>query len=137
MSELFGWIKTLSIRRAAPTRAATRDEHRPLAEAVDRLQGLRVAGLEVLGLDTGGGELGAGGVETGGEGLGAGPALGGGEGARERRRPLAVGRLQVGIAAAHRQAVGLAHGRDHLYPHREVEVADHAEDDDRLLGGGI
>ena len=35
---------------------------------------------------------------------------------------------------AHRQPVGLAHGRQHLDPHREVEVAGHAADHDRLLG---
>ena len=46
---------------------------------------------------------------------------------------LTVLGTQVGVAGAHRQTIGFAHGRQHLDPHREVEVAGHATDDRRLL----
>src|SRR5204862_364506 len=60
--------------------------------------------------------------------------LGEGESARERGGAAALLRLQVGVARAHRQTVGLTHRRQHLDPDREVEVASHAADYDRLLG---
>ncbi len=73
-------------------------------------------------------------VECRGERIGAGDALDLAQRPRERRRPLAILGAEVGVARAHRQAVGLAHDRQRLDPHREVEVADHAPDHDRLLG---
>ena len=73
-------------------------------------------------------------LEPGRQRTGAGAALDRGERARERRGALAVARVEVGVARAHRQAVGLADDRQHLDPHREVEVGDHAADHRRLLG---
>ena len=61
-------------------------------------------------------------------------ALGRGSARESAVGALALARVEVGVARAHRQAVGLAHGRQHLDPHREVEVADHAPDHRRLLG---
>ena len=62
-------------------------------------------------------------------GLGAGPQRPG-----QRQRRLAVGGGEVGVAAAERQPVRLAHGghRDHL--DGEVEVLDHPPDEQQLLG---
>ena len=53
---------------------------------------------------------------------------------RERDGALAVAGAQVGVSRAHRQPVRLAHGRQPLDPHRDVEVAHHAPDHRQLLG---
>ena len=68
------------------------------------------------------------------ERLRAGAALGGAQRAREGDGALAGVGVEVGVARAHRQPVGLAHRRQHLDPHREVEVAGHPPDNGRLLG---
>ena len=118
-------ITTLSISRARPTRAATATSTgRPLKLA-HGVEVLGVARLEVLGLDPGRGELAAGrGERRGGVGLARQPrrsaAL---RRAAQRRRALALRRAQVGVARAHREPVGLAHGRHDLDLDREVEVA--------------
>ena len=123
------------MRRASPTRAATAiSTGRPFDSA--RVQALGVARLQVLGLDAGGARLGAGRLEAGASAISsrcrhrlgrAGPA-------KSANRPLALRGVEIGVAGAHRQAVGLADDRQHLDPHREVEVADHAPDHGRLLG---
>ena len=80
------------------------------------------------------GQLAAGGVEAGRSDSSRAPRSAVRERPREGGGALAGLGVEVGVARAHRQAVGLAHGRQHLDPHREVEVADHAPDHRRLLG---
>ena len=48
-------------------------------------------------------------------------------------RARSLGR-QARVAARHRQAVGLAHGRARLDAHRQVQVGDEPADHDHLLG---
>ena len=51
----------------------------------------------------------------------------------ERRRATARVGIETHVAARHREAVRLAHGRTDLDVHRDVEVAHEAADDQRLL----
>ena len=111
------------------------DQDRAAVQLGDRLERLGVAGLQVLGLDRrrrrarGGRPRGRRRASPRGRSRSA--AARARESATARSRSRGV---EVGVARAHRQAVGLAHGRQHLDPQREVEVADHAPDHRRLLG---
>src|SRR5215218_796980 len=66
---------------------------------------------------------------AGGDGL-----LGGVERAPQRDGALALGGTEIGVAARHREAVRLADRRADLDAGRDVEVADDAAHDERLLG---
>ena len=126
----------LSIRRAAPTRAATAiSTGRPL-KVCGLDERLGVARLQVLRLDARARELRARGSQRGrGRGLAARDrALGGAQGAVQRGGALALGVVQVGVARAQREPVGLAHRGHHDDLDREVEVARHPPDHDGLLG---
>ena len=112
-----------------------REQDRPAVELGDRGEVVGVARLEVLGLDPGGRELGAGRVDRRPAATPPGRARSAARSARESAaaRSRSPG-LQVGVARAHRQPVGLAHGRQPLDPDGDVEVADHAPDHRQLLG---
>ena len=51
----------------------------------------------------------------------------------QRRRSLARHRIEIGVARAHRQAVGLAHDRARHDADRDVEIAHEPPDDEHLL----
>ena len=127
-------MRTLSISRAGPTRAATRTRALVL-DALERVERAGVGDGEVLGLDAG--------LRQHRAAAGGGPlrvALAGGdrvrdgaERAAQRGGALAVGRAEPGVARREREAVGCADRRDDLQRDREVEVADHPAQDRDLL----
>ena len=130
-------MTTLSISRARPTRAATASRTgRPLKLSIGSRR-LGVARLEVLGLDrrprsrTARAASSAAAVGRAWAAASCGGAQRPATGRSARSRSSA---LEVGVARRHRQAVGLADGRQDLDLDREVEVADHPPDHDGLLG---
>ena len=123
-----GGKSTLSISRAPPTWAATATRTgRPFSSATgSKLSASRAS--RYSGSIPAASSSRRPASSAGGERVLAGDPLDRAQRPRERRRPLAVRRAEVGVARAHRQAVGLAHDRQRLDPHREVEVAHHAAD---------
>ena len=125
------------MRRASPTRAATREERLAVRRGRPGRASSGCDEREVLGLDGEGAPwrrarrlATRGGVAlAGGDG-----GLGGLQRAAQGERALAVGAAQVGVAAGEREAVGLADGRADLDRDGHVEVAHEPADDERLLG---
>ena len=106
-----------------------RDQHRAAVQLGDRRKVVGIARLQVLGLDPRRRQLARARPRSPAASDSArARALDRAQRPRERRRPLALRRVEVGVARAHRQPVGLAHDRQRLDPHRDVEVAGHAPD---------
>ena len=125
----------LSIRRTSPTRAASASS----ASSSSCSSGSSVVGVherQVLGLDGEAGHRGAGRREQrlGGALTARGELARGLQRARQRQRARALLGAQQRVAAGHRQPVGLAHRRQRLDPHGQVQVGHQAADHDELLG---
>ena len=123
----------MSIRRASPTRAATATiTGRPFSAATGSRSSASRASRYSGSTPAPASSARAASIPAASDPSRA-PLLGRPQGPRERDGPLAVLVAEVGVARAHRQAVGLAHGRHRPDPHREVEVAGHAPDHRDLL----
>ena len=130
-----GSITTLSIRRAPPTWAATAIRTgRPVSPSTGSRVSASRASRYSGSIAAAASSIRAAARPASSESRRERLLLGGGQGARDGDGAGAVGGLEVDVAAAHRQAVLLAHGRHHLDPQREVEVAHHPLDHRRLLG---
>ena len=88
-----------------------------MAERSSRYSGAMPGGVQ---LGAGGGQDGLGAALAGGH-----DGLGGGQGAAQGHGAVALAGLQVGVARAHGQAVGLADGGADLDPGGHVQVARH------------
>ena len=126
----------LSMRRVAPTRAATATRTSPSTRG-HRREVVGAHELEVLGLDA----VPAHGGQRGGAQHGrrrarrrAGDASAAAQRVAQGERALAVGAAQAHVAARQRQAVGLAHGRADLDRTGRSRSRTSAADDERLLG---